>query len=182
MQFTKSYSQSGQDLFVLEKTNFIKKGSYVDIASGHPTFINNTYLLESEYDWNGISIEMDSSWNNEWKNRKSEFINVDAFILNYDYIFDEFIKKHELKNNHFNYLSLDLEPPELTNKLLHILPLKKYTFDVITYEHDLYRVGDTYKNDAKKYLTSLGYILEKENIKTPGDYNIFEDWYVKSWN
>jgi len=71
---------------------------------------------------------------------------------------------------------LDLEPPELTNKLLHFLPLQEYKFDVLTYEHDLYRVGDCFKNDARSYLESIGYKLERDNVSNDG--YPFEDWYV----
>lgn len=172
-----SYSQAGQDLFVIEKTNNLKNGLFVDIAAGDPIVINNTFLLESNYGWDGISVELDGRWNNEWKKRNSLFLNNDAFSLDYAVLFDNLLEKHKKNNKHLNYLSLDLEPPDLTNKLLHTLPLKVYTFDVITYEHDLYRVGDRFKNDAKEYLYSLGYVLEKENIEFGN--NIFEDWYIR---
>jgi hypothetical protein len=172
-----SHSQAGQDLFVIEKTKNLKNGLFVDIAAGDPVFINNTFLLETSYGWDGISIELDGRWNEQWKKRKSLFLNNDAFSIDYTSLFENFLAKHKINNKHFNYLSLDLEPPELTNQLLHILPLNEYTFDIITYEHDLYRVGDKFKNDAKDYLYSLGYIIEKENIQC--ENNIFEDWYIK---
>jgi hypothetical protein len=172
----KTYSQAGQDLFVVNFLKKIKNGIFVDIAAGHPTSINNTYLLESEYDWDGISIEIDSSFNDQWKNRKTKYINANAFEVDYRKEFDEILNKHNIKDKKMNYLSLDLEPPELTNKLLHFLPLQEYKFDVITYEHDLYRVGDTFKNDARNYLENIGYKLEKNNA---GSYRYpFEDWYV----
>ena len=38
------YSQAGQDLFAIEL--FGKKGSYIDIGSGHPEKGSNSYLLE----------------------------------------------------------------------------------------------------------------------------------------
>ncbi len=171
-----TYSQCGQDVFVLEQTNFLKNGLFVDIAAADPIFINNTFLLERDYGWDGISIEIDSKYNESWKQRTSTFINQDAFILDYERHFDELLHKHKKSNKHLNYLSLDLEPPELTNRLLHTLPLQKYTFDVITYEHDSYRVGENLKNDAKSYLTSLGYILAKEDNKS--NNHAYEDWYI----
>ena len=172
----KTYSQAKQDLFVINYLKEIKNGIFVDIAAGHPTNINNTYLLESEYHWDGISVEIDSSYNSEWNSRKSKFINEDAFKVDYKKEFDEILTKHNITNKKINYLSLDLEPPELTNKILHFLPLEEYKFDVITYEHDLYRVGDVFKKDARQYLESIGYKLEKDNISNDGC--IFEDWYV----
>ena len=172
----KTYSQAGQDLFVLNFLKEIKNGIFVDIAAGHPTNINNTYLLESEYNWDGISVEIDSSFNDQWKNRKTKYINANAFEVDYRKEFDEILNKHNIKDKKMNYLSLDLAPPELTNKLLHFLPLHEYKFDVITYEHDLYTIGDTFKNDAKKYLESIGYKIEKDNAGSVG--YPFEDWYV----
>jgi hypothetical protein len=172
----KSFSQNKQDIFVLEQTNFLKNGLFVDIAAGHPQYINNTFLLESEYQWDGISIEIDSKFATEWKSRNSLFLNEDAFKIDYTQIFNNLLKKHNKNNFCFNYLSLDLEPPDLTNKLLHILPLKTYKFDVITYEHDFYRVGNKYKIDAKDYLYSMGYKIIKENLEHDG--HIYEDWYV----
>ena len=172
----KTYSQSGQDLFVINQLNFLKNGLFVDIAAGHPKTVNNTCLLEEDYGWDGISIELDSSFNSEWEKRKTTFINKDAFDIDYDFIFGNFLKKHKKNTNTFDYLSLDLEPASLTNKLLHMLPLKKYKFKVITYEHDFYKFGDIFKNDTKSYLLDLGYKIYKENISNSG--LIYEDWYI----
>jgi hypothetical protein len=174
---TKTYSQVKQDLFVLEKTNFKKNGTFVDIAAGHPMDINNTFLLENEYEWNGISVEIDSRWNQLWNKRKCKYLNCDAFSLDYDKLFNELAETNKIKDNTFDYLSLDLEPTELTDKLLHILPLNKFKFKVITYEHDAYRYGFFYKNRAMDYLKSLGYSLCKENIINIGN-DPFEDWYT----
>ena len=51
------YSQLGQDLWVLEETNYKKNGFFVDIGCNEPININNTYLLEQKYNWTGICIE-----------------------------------------------------------------------------------------------------------------------------
>ena len=34
------------------------KGSYVEIGAGHPVISNNTALLESLYQWEGIGLEI----------------------------------------------------------------------------------------------------------------------------
>ena len=36
-----------------------KNGVYVEIGADKPKVINNTYLLESEFDWSGVSFELD---------------------------------------------------------------------------------------------------------------------------
>lgn len=53
----KSYSQIGQDLFVLNHYNNKRNGYYVDIGSYDGVNFSNTYLLEKDYDWIGICIE-----------------------------------------------------------------------------------------------------------------------------
>ena len=52
-----SYSQISQDLWVLYRTGLKEKGFFVEVGSCHPTNLNNTYLLESSYKWNGVLIE-----------------------------------------------------------------------------------------------------------------------------
>ena len=54
----RSYSQIGQDLFVIAMTRGKHNGSFLEIGAGHPIVGNNTYLLETERGWNGISVEM----------------------------------------------------------------------------------------------------------------------------
>ena len=54
-----NWSQSMQDIFVLSMLNGKKNGIYVEIGADKPKVINNTYLLESEFDWLGVSFELD---------------------------------------------------------------------------------------------------------------------------
>lgn len=53
----KKYSQLGQDIFVLLTLNFKKNGYFVDFGATDGIQINNTYLLETQYEWNGIVCE-----------------------------------------------------------------------------------------------------------------------------
>ena len=53
----KSFSQMSQDLWVLYRTALRTKGFFVEVGSCHPTILNNTFLLESTYSWDGILIE-----------------------------------------------------------------------------------------------------------------------------
>jgi len=52
-----SFSQMSQDLWVLYRTSARTKGFFVEVGSCHPTYLNNTFLLESTYAWDGILIE-----------------------------------------------------------------------------------------------------------------------------
>jgi FkbM family methyltransferase len=52
-----SYSQIGQDLFVLEFFKNLKEGYFVEIGASNGITLSNTYLLEKKYSWKGICIE-----------------------------------------------------------------------------------------------------------------------------
>jgi FkbM family methyltransferase len=54
---SKSFSQMSQDLWVLHRTSCLTKGFFVEVGSCHPTNLNNTFLLESSFAWDGILIE-----------------------------------------------------------------------------------------------------------------------------
>ena len=54
----KYYSQFGQDLWVFgEVFDEMKRGYFVEIGSADGITYNNTFLLESKYNWNGLCIE-----------------------------------------------------------------------------------------------------------------------------
>lgn len=51
--------QAEQDKFVLNILNNKKNGFFLELGSNHPIIINNTYVLEKEYNWKGIMVEYD---------------------------------------------------------------------------------------------------------------------------
>jgi FkbM family methyltransferase len=55
------YSQLNQDLWVLDFFKHKRSGVFVDIGAYDGIDSSNTFLLESEYDWNGICIEANGS-------------------------------------------------------------------------------------------------------------------------
>ena len=167
-----SNSQIGQDVFVVnmlkEKTN----GLFLDIGAGEPIRINNTYLLEKQYNWSGISIELDPVRKEEWSNsdRKTEFLLHDALTVDYDAVLSNLLSANN--RDRIDYLSMDLEPPELTLEALYKLPLEKYRFSVITYEHDLYRNNHDHMLASREVFTKNNYKLVFTNNQ--------EDWWVDS--
>ena len=52
-----SRSQLKQDLFVLSELNFKKNGFFVEFGASNGIDLSNTYLLETEFGWNGILSE-----------------------------------------------------------------------------------------------------------------------------
>jgi hypothetical protein len=173
-QIEENYSQVYQDMFTLFMHNGKKNGTYLEIGSGDPFWLNNTYLLESQFDWKGIGIEYDYRLCKKYNAvRKNSVVCQDAHQINF----------RELLNNGFDtkeidYLQLDCEPSESTYKVLTSLPLDEYKFAVITYEHDYYvDISRTYRDKSREYLESKGYELVISNV-SPTTWSSFEDWWV----
>ena len=165
----KSYSQCGQDLYAFGKTNNKKDGYYIEIGAFHTTDISNTKMLE-ELGWRGISFEGSQDLSYHWHPiRSNQLIICDATKFDFKKCFDD--------NNvpkAIDYLSLDID--EATLDCLKILPLKDYSFKVITLEHDEYSQGSAKKNMMREILYSYGYKLDKPDVANEG--NIYEDWWL----
>ena len=83
-KLNKNYSQANQDLFVLEVLNYKKNGTYLEIGSNEPISISNTFLLENDFGWTGISVEIQSALVEKFNStRKNKCFNADATILDY---------------------------------------------------------------------------------------------------
>jgi hypothetical protein len=164
------FSQVGQDAVVTtilqQKTN----GYFLDIGCGYPSDINNTYTLEKYFNWNGISIDLtdqpNAGYNPEFKGktwlemRKTKRILGDALNIDYKKILEENNAPKEI-----DYLSMDLEPPDLTLECLYKIPFNTYKFNFISFETDEYKTthsgigGPERAKKSREYLTKLGYTL-----------------------
>ena len=88
---TTIYSQTAQDLFVIAMTNGKQNGTYLEIGCGWPIGGgNNTFALEQDFAWSGISIDNGrdavDNWRpleKEWqaKRPQADFRCVDAFAV-----------------------------------------------------------------------------------------------------
>lgn len=170
----KNYSQTYQDMFVLSMLDGKQEGTYVEIGCADPIYSNNTYLLESEFKWNGVSIDINPEEIKKFqKVRNNLALTQDALTLNYTELFTN------LKFNHnIDYLQIDCEPAEITYKVLQQIPFDKYKFAVITYEHDYYAdETKSYREKSRQFLTNQGYIMVVGNI-APDKNSAFEDWWI----
>ncbi len=167
-----NYSQAMQDMFVLTMLDGKKNGIYVEVGADQPKIISNTYLLETEFDWSGVSFELDDNkvvyFNS---NRRNKCICADATTYDYKSLFEERNYPKQI-----DYLQLDIDPAEGTLNALKALPLNDYRFSVITYETDVYSSGADIQDEEISILKDAGYQLVVKNIKN--EDNPFEDWWI----
>jgi hypothetical protein len=170
--------QAHQDKFVLNILKEKKNGYFLEIGSNDPILINNTYLLEKQYDWKGIMVEYDGSFLDSYKQHRPNSIHIihDATTADYKNIFEE--------NNMpllFDYLQIDLHVS--TGSTIQTLQkldneiFDTYKFATVTFEHDIYSTNfeDT-RLKSREIFLKRGYICVFEDINNGG--NPYEDWYV----
>ena len=167
-----NYSQAMQDMFVLTMLDGKKNGVYVEVGADQPKIISNTYLLETKFDWSGVSFELDSDKVSYFNSvRRNKCLCHDATTYDYKYLFEERNYPKQI-----DYLQLDIDPAEGTLNALKALPLDEYRFSVITYETDVYSSGADIQDEEIAILKDAGYQLVIKNIKNEG--NPFEDWWI----
>jgi hypothetical protein len=171
----RNYSQAYQDMFVLTVLDGKRNGTYLEIGSEEPQYKSNTYLLEGEFSWRGISVEIDEPEVARFRaERSNPVICADATKLDYASLLE--------KANfpaHIDYLQIDTEPSSTSFEVLLTIPFERYKFAVITFEHDhAVDFSRTYRDKSRRYLRSLGYELVVPDAG-PTDWYSFEDWWVE---
>jgi hypothetical protein len=167
-----NWSQSMQDIFVMSMLDGKRNGVYVEIGADQPRVISNTYLLEKDFDWSGISFELDADKVAFFNTiRENKCLCEDATLYNYKSLFEELNYPKQI-----DYLQLDIDPAEGTLRALKALPLDDYRFSVITYETDVYSSGADIQDEQIEILESHGYQLVAKNVKCEG--NPYEDWWI----
>jgi hypothetical protein len=175
-------SQALQDLFVITVLKQKRDGVFVEIGSNHPVTHNNTYLLESAYNWRGLMIEYDRGFEAMYKQLRPNSIYriQDARTVPYRDILDTNGYPREI-----DYLQIDLDVDNKstidTLQLLDATVFDKYTFASVTFEHDIYR-GDFYNTRglSREIFARRGYELVFPDVAVfwQGKNQPFEDWYV----
>lgn len=173
-------SQASQDLFVLAMTKYRQNGYFLEIGANDPIVHNNTYLLEHHFDWKGLMVEYDSSFETAYiKHRpNSKYVIGDARNVNYLELLKDFPKN-------IDYLQIDLDVDNKstldTLELLNNTVLSDYKFATVTFEHDKYR-GDYYntRQRSREIFASRGYKLVFPDVSVfwQGKESPFEDWYI----
>lgn len=172
MDTPRSYSQVGQDLWVLEKLAHLdpRRCSFLDIGCNHPVELSNTYALE-RLGWSGWLVDADQvCFDLCTAQRKGATVLADATKLR----LASLPTIEGFSPLAVDYLSLDIDHGTLD--ALRNLLSQGLAFKVATVEHDAYRFGDELRAGERQLLTEAGYILEHADVGSP-EWP-FEDWWV----
>jgi hypothetical protein len=151
-----------------DKTN----GTFVEIGSSHWRDGNHTYMLEKEFGWRGVGLEIQDHFVEEYnKNRESECILGDALSFNWD----EYFEKNNFPTT-IDFLQIDVDDIIPHSNLLALInvPFGRYKFNVISVEH-LGHFDKRYEIDRdtqRHILYSYGYLLVASLFT--------EDWWIHS--
>lgn len=169
-----NYSEAYQDIFVLTMLNGKREGTYLELGAGSPFYGSNTALLERDFNWKGVALDLDEAFvNSHLKERKNPCLLKDGITANYESLLVSLDFPKEI-----DYLQLDCDPPSVTYQILLTIPFEKYKFATITYEHDYYcDETKSYQDKSRKYLESFGYVRIFNNI-SPDNNRSYEDWWV----
>lgn len=168
-------SQLGQDEFVAQTMHFKRNGTFADIGAGHPTEISNTFALERHLGWRGILCDIEHA--PALMSRASQNIVVaDARTTDWGELFARIAV-----DGWIDFLSLDLEPPDLTLEILRRLPLDRFRFRIATVEHDAYRQGGHRRSfEMAEIMYRNGYeCVGTAGLQSDdGKRHDIEDWWI----
>lgn len=177
---SEEHIKTQQEDFIIKLLKEKQNGYYVELGAFHSSQGSNTYLLEKDYNWKGVSFEIDETRKNEFNENRSNPCFGDALNFNYISYFEESNFPKQI-----DYLQVDIDAgydmngrpvgnPYLTLHGLLAVPLNQYRFTAITFEHDanMYWRNIAMRDAQREILDSLGYALV---VRTE-----HEDWWVDS--
>ena len=189
------YSQAWQDQFVDlmlmdSDGNLCQDGFFVDVGAGtdQDSWGSNSFVFEQR-GWSGIAIDSDINRLVE-RNCLIDCSWIGTGKYN-TVTLSEVLRNHNAPKV-LDYLSIDLDTLLTPDGLLEGMDLVAiqtaieagYTFKILTIEHDLYRRGQSYKDEIFFYLASKGYVRIVDNVGDKANIDdlykgfIFEDWYI----
>jgi hypothetical protein len=172
--------QAEQDKFV---TNILKEkrnGYFVEIGSNHPININNSYILETKYNWKGIMVEYDQGYLPLYIQHRPNSIHLINDARNIDYA--DIFKINNVPHN-VDYLQIDLEASNgstiQTLEKFNSTVFNQYKFATVTFEHDIYE-GNFFntRERSREIFKNQGYVRVFDDIHNKEPKYVYEDWYV----
>jgi len=196
----KSKSQIKQDVFALAELDFKTDGYFVEFGAANGVDLSNTYIMEKEFNWQGILAEPAKMWHESLKQNRNCHIDFDCVwsksgeVLEFNELaelstIDQFSDTdcHERINGtkyQVNTISLvDLlqkyNAPEKIDYLSIDTEGSEYeilsAFDFSKYQIKIITCEHNYTPMREKIfdlLSSHGYIRKHTHV------SFFDDWYV----
>lgn len=204
--FRKSKAQLRQDLFVLSEVNFKENGYFVEFGATNGFDLSNTYLLETEFGWQGILAEPAKLWHSDlMKNRNCHidtncvwtesdsvltFKEVDVAELStieaYNAVDSHQKDRESGKNYEVNTISLeDLLKKYNAPKFVDYLSIDTEgsefeilsSFDFTKYQFKVITCEHNFTQAREKIYTLL---TSNGYVRKFEDLSKFDDWYVKA--
>lgn len=175
----RSHAEALQDVFAHWISLHTHNCTYIEIGAAYAQQSNTTYVLDTQFDWQGFSLELNTQYQAEWQNagiRRNPCYFENALTFDYRNTCAQLNMDH-----HVGYLSCDIDPPNQTFAALQTVISQGLSFDCITFEHDLYYFQPDHDQLSQAYLAQHGYKVAVRGVyplSMPGC--VFETWYVKS--
>lgn len=168
----RNFSQSLQDIFALAANQGRRDQWYLEIGSAEPFYHNNTALLETQFGWRGVSLEINGAKAADFaQQRRNPVLCQDALATDYE----EVLSKHRAPRD-LGYLQVDCDPAENSYRILTSMPWTTRRFAAITFEHDYY-ADTSVRERSRAFLRSRGYELVAGDVAFD-DKHSYEDWWV----
>lgn len=167
-------ANNNNSIFAIETRKASKQKNdvpfYLEIGASHYKNQNDTYTLEKEHGWSGISIEIEEGLSKEFnENRSNICVNADAISVDWAPI----LKKYNAPDRiDFLQIDIDITPRSANLFALINLPLSRYRFNSIVIEHS---VGLDYTLEALR--AAQRYILTSLNYRLVNSGHV-DDWWV----
>ena len=167
----RNHSRHFQDMFVLSVLDGKRDGTFIEIGSGDPYVFNNTALLEEKFDWTGISIDNNDRFCYQHsRKRKTQILNADAAQIDYKLFF-----KMNCLETYTDFLRINAETASL--EVLNKIPFNTHEFMVIQFQHNACWWGPQFREESRKILSQIGYVLMVPDAAMSETEN-YEDWWV----
>lgn len=195
----KYFGQALQDKWVIEFFDYKQSGYFLDIGAMDGYTSSNTYILEKQYNWDGICVEcQDIHITKLEKNRNCKIVkkgiwnkngyfsfnpHTSSIVQNFypappieTYTFKKLFEKYNVPTI-IDYISLDIEGAEY--EALTQFPFNTHISILWTIEHNSYLIGQSLKNNIKKTMLENDYVIAVENVACADSNNgAFEDWFI----
>lgn len=171
-RLSQNYSQSLQDIFVITANQGQRDQWYLEVGSAEPFYNNNTALLEQQFGWKGISLDINQDKVQMFmQQRRNPVMCLDATKVQYADLLSNQGAPRDL-----GYLQIDCDPPENSWRILNSIPWDQYRFAVVTFEHGYY-ADQSIRDRSRAYLRQQGYELMAGDVSFDQSHS-YEDWWV----